>query len=83
VRLGQLPVLAPGRLLSPGKLGLARSTWRTAVWLLVRPLLAAPAALLLVGFLELGVRGVWVALSLVMLAAGVWLGVSTTDTSDG
>src|SRR3954447_18301588 len=54
----------------------ARSTWRTSPWLVLRPLLAVPLVLLLVGFLELGARGFWIGLSLVMLAAGAWLGLS-------
>src|SRR4051812_48963081 len=58
---------------------LARSTWRTSGWLLVRPLLAVPLLLLLVGFLELGARGFWIALSLLMLTAGVWLGTSPSS----
>src|SRR4051795_9206849 len=58
---------------------LGRSAWRTAGWLLVRPLLAVPLLLLGAGFLELGARGFWVALSLVMLVAGVWLGVSASS----
>jgi hypothetical protein len=58
---------------------LGRSAWRTAGWLIVRPLLAVPLLLLGAGFLELGARGFWVALSLVMLVAGVWLGVSASS----
>src|SRR4051794_144983 len=56
-----------------------RSTWRTSAWLVVRPLLGVPLVLLLVGFLELGSRGFWIALSLVMLAAGAWLGLSPSS----
>jgi S-DNA-T family DNA segregation ATPase FtsK/SpoIIIE len=55
---------------------LVRSTWRASAWLMVRPLLVLPLVLLLVGFVELGVRGFWIALSLVMLAAGAWLALS-------
>src|SRR4051794_19129114 len=58
---------------------LGRSAWRTAGWLIVRPLLAVPLLLLGAGFLELGARGFWVALSLVMLVAGVWLRVSASS----
>src|SRR4051794_34753878 len=58
---------------------LARATWRTSTWLLVRPLLALPLALLLAGFVELGARGFWIALSLVMLAAGAWLALSPSS----
>src|SRR3954465_1622561 len=58
---------------------LGRPAWRTAGWLIVRPLLAVPLLLLGAGFLELGARGFWVALSLVMLVAGVWLGVSASS----
>jgi DNA segregation ATPase FtsK/SpoIIIE, S-DNA-T family len=53
-----------------------RSTWRASTWLVARPLLVLPLVLLLVGFVELGARGFWTGLSLVMLAAGAWLGVS-------
>src|SRR4051795_146746 len=52
-----------------------RSAWRASAWPGVRPLLGVPLVLLLVGFLELGSRGFWIALSLVMLAAGAWLGL--------
>src|SRR3954454_7675515 len=52
-----------------------RFVWRTSAWLVVRPLLGVPLVLLLVGFLELGGRGFWIALSLVMLASGAWLGL--------
>src|SRR3954447_12873493 len=56
-----------------------RSAWRTSAWLVVRPLLGVPLVLLLVGSLELGSRGFWIALSLVMLAAGAWLGLSPSS----
>src|SRR4051794_22157398 len=58
---------------------LFRSMWRTSAWLVVRPLVAVPLVLLLVGSLELGGRGFWMALSLVMLAAGAWLGLSPSS----
>src|SRR4051812_35861315 len=60
-----------------GRLG--RSVWLTSAWLVVRPLLGVPLALLLVGLLELGSRGFWIALSVVMLAAGAWLGLSPSS----
>src|SRR3954467_10065545 len=49
---------------------LTRSTWRASRWLVVRPLLVFPLVLLLVGFVELGARGFWIGLSLVMVTAG-------------
>jgi S-DNA-T family DNA segregation ATPase FtsK/SpoIIIE len=58
---------------------LARSLWRTWAWLVLRPLLAVPLVLLVAGFLELGARGFWIALSLVMLYAGAWLGLSPSS----
>src|SRR5215213_1364863 len=58
---------------------LFRSTWRTTAWQVVRPLVAVPLALLLFGFLELCVRGFCIALSLVMLAAAAWLGLSPSS----
>src|SRR3954453_710041 len=58
---------------------LARAPLRTLAWLVVRPLLAIPLVLLLAGSLELGPRGFWIALSLVMLASGAWLGLSPSS----
>src|SRR4051794_30480301 len=55
---------------------LTRSTWRASRGLVVRPLLVFPLVLLLVGFVELGARGFWIGLSLVMVTAGAWLGLS-------
>src|SRR4051812_31388255 len=54
----------------------ARSTWRASTWLVVRPLLVLPRALVLVGLVELGSGGFWIGLSLVLLATGAWLGLS-------
>jgi S-DNA-T family DNA segregation ATPase FtsK/SpoIIIE len=59
--------------------GLAGWLWAGLTWLVARPLVAGPLALLLVGFLELGARGFWLAASLVMLAAGAWLRLSPSS----
>src|SRR5204862_5609834 len=45
----------------------------------LRPLVMLPLAGLVAGYLTLGARGVWIALSLVMLAAGSWLGLSPSS----